>query len=133
MTGMRVLWLSPWMRPLARLQVEALQQRGHEVLLVTSDLHPASDAARPYELVLDPFPKQPRTWAPAFRARRRARAFAADVVITELVRDPRWITFAGRTPRVDVVHDDRPHDAAEAPPAWERRLFTRWAREQPPR
>ena len=52
MNSRRVLWLSPWMRPLARVQAEALRQRGVDVLLVTSDRHPESDAARDYELVL---------------------------------------------------------------------------------
>ena len=62
MNSPRVLWLSPWMRPLARLQVEALRQRGADVLLVTSDQHPESDAARDYELVLDPRFRSTSTW-----------------------------------------------------------------------
>src|SRR6202012_3200818 len=46
---LRVLWLSPLMRPLARVQAEALRARGIDVLLVTTDQHPESDKARDYE------------------------------------------------------------------------------------
>ncbi|WP_458317377.1 glycosyltransferase family 4 protein [Mycolicibacterium brisbanense] len=128
MTGLRVLWLSPWMRPLARIYAEALQDTGAEVLLVTSDQHPSSDAARPYELVLEPRPKTLRTWPQAARAARQVWEFAPDVVVCELVRDPRWLAFAPGVPRVDLIHDDRPHDAGEMRPAWERMLFDRRAR-----
>lgn len=126
MSGRRLLWLSPWMRPLARVYCEALVDRGWEVVLVTSDQHPESDAARPYEWVLNPRPKTPSTWAPFARRLRDARRFAPHVVVTELVRDPRWIALAGSAPRVRLVHDDRPHDAAEELPRWERALFDRW-------
>lgn len=114
------------MRPLARVQVEALRHAGAEVLLVTSDQHPESDAARDYELVLDPRFRTAATWSPTLAARRRIRQYRPDVVITELVRDPRWIALAGRAPRIQLVHDDRPHDAAEQVPAYERAVFDRW-------
>ncbi|TWS25651.1 glycosyltransferase family 4 protein [Tsukamurella conjunctivitidis] len=118
------------MRPLARVYCEGLRERGWEVVLVTSDQHPESDGARPrpYEWVLDPRPKTPSTWPQYATALRRARGFAADVVVTELVRDPRWIALAGRAPRVRLVHDDRPHGADEHLPGWERALFGRWGR-----
>ncbi|WP_102145652.1 glycosyltransferase family 4 protein [Mycobacterium hubeiense] len=122
-----MLWLSPWMRPLARVYAEALRSAGAELLLVTSDQHPSSDAARPYELVLDPRPKTARTWPSTARALRRVRGFAPDVVVAELVRDPRWLAFAPGVPRVELIHDDRPHDAGEMRPRWERGLFGRWA------
>ena len=125
MTG-RVLWLSPWMRPLARVYCEQLIAAGWEVVLVTSDRHPESDGARPYEWVLDPRPKTPGTWSEFARALRRARDFRPDVVVTEIVRDPRWIALAGTAPRVNLVHDDRPHGADEELPGWERALFGRW-------
>lgn len=121
-----MLWLSPWMRPLARVQAEALRRRGTEVLLVTSDQHPESDAARDYELVLDPRFRTAATWPGSVAARRRIRDYRPDVVITELVRDPRWIALAGRKPRIQLVHDDRPHDAGEQRPAYERAVFDRW-------
>jgi glycosyltransferase involved in cell wall biosynthesis len=123
-----VLWLSPWMRPLARVYAEALQAAGAEVLLVTSDQHPSSDIARPYELVLEPRLKVPRSWPEAARAALRIREFCPDVVVSELVRDPRWLAFAPGVPRVELIHDDRPHDAGEVRPRWERALFDRRAR-----
>jgi glycosyltransferase involved in cell wall biosynthesis len=123
MSGLRVLWLSPWMRPLARVYAEALIDAGAQVLLVTSDQHPSSATAVPYELVLDPRPKTLSTWPAHARATIEARRFAADVVVSELVRDPRWLAFAPRAPRVELVHDDRPHDAGEQRPRWERAVF----------
>jgi glycosyltransferase involved in cell wall biosynthesis len=122
----RVLWLSPWTRPAVRVQAEALIRHGADVLLVTSDQHPESDAARDYELVLDPRFRTAATWLPTLKAWRRVRAYRPDVVIAEIVRDPRWIALAGRTPRIQVVHDDRPHDPDEQRPAYERAVFDRW-------
>ncbi|WP_297594294.1 glycosyltransferase family 4 protein [Mycobacterium sp.] len=121
-----MLWLSPWTRPAVRVQAEALMRRGADVLLVTSDQHPESDAARDYELVLDPRFRTAATWLPTFKAWRRVREFRPDVVIAELVRDPRWIALAGLAPRIQVVHDDRPHDPDEVTPAYERAVFDRW-------
>lgn len=126
MSSPRVLWLSPWTRPAVRVQAEALLRHGAEVLLVTSDQHPESDAARDYELVLDPRFRTAATWLPTFKAWRRVRQYRPDVVIAELVRDPRWIALAGRVPRIQVVHDDRPHDPDELTPAYERAVFDRW-------
>jgi glycosyltransferase involved in cell wall biosynthesis len=54
------------------------------------------------------------------------RRYDPDVVVSELVRDPRWLALAGGVPRIDVVHDDRPHDAGEERPRWERAIFDRW-------
>jgi glycosyltransferase involved in cell wall biosynthesis len=125
-SALRVLWLSPWLRPLARVQAEALRRRGVDVLLVTSDLHPASDAARDYELVLDPRFRTASTWPASLTAWHRVRRHRPDVVIAELVRDPRWIALAGRMSRIQLVHDDRPHDAAELRPAYEAAVFDRW-------
>jgi len=122
----RVLWLSPWMRTLARVYTEALRRHGAEVLLVTSDRHPESDGARDYELVLDPRFRSLSTWPDTLAARQRIRAWRPDVVVTELVRDPRWIMFAGRTPRVQLVHDDRAHDSGEQLPGYEQAVFDRW-------
>jgi glycosyltransferase involved in cell wall biosynthesis len=123
---MRVLWLSPWMRPLARIHADALRSVGHEVRLVTSDQHPESGLPRDDEWVLDPRPKRASTYRPFWRVRREVRAYAPDVVVTELVRDPRWLSLAAGAPRIDVVHDDQPHDAGEQRPLWERTLFDRW-------
>ena len=117
----RVLWLSPWLRPLARVQAEALRRRGVDVLLVTSDDHPESDAARDYELVLDPRFSRAATWPATLAAWRRVREYRPDVVIAELVRDPRWIALAGLAPRIQLVHE-----ADEGRPARERAVFNRW-------
>ncbi len=122
----RVLWLSHWLRPLARVHCESLREQGFDVVLVTSDQHPESDAARDYEWVIEPSFKQAHTWRPFGRVLARARRFDPDVVVTELVRDPRWIALGALAPRVRLVHDDRPHDASELRPWWERTLFDRW-------
>jgi glycosyltransferase involved in cell wall biosynthesis len=126
-SGLRVLWLSPWMRPLARVHAEALIAAGAEVLLVTSDQHPGSDAARSYELVVDPRPKTARTWPEFARAATQVRRFAPNVVVSEIVRDPRWIAFAPGVPRVELIHDDRPHDVGELRRRWEQPVFGWWA------
>lgn len=126
MKSPRVLWLSPWTRPAVRVQAEGLLRRGADVLLVTSDRHPESDAARDYELVLDPRFKTAATWLPTAKAWRRVRQFRPDVVVAEIVRDPRWIALAGWVPRIQVVHDDRPHDPGEQVPSYERAVFDRW-------
>ncbi|MGX9296189.1 glycosyltransferase family protein [Tsukamurella paurometabola] len=123
-----MLWLSPWMRPLARVYCEQLLGAGWDVVLVTTDQHPESDGPRHYEWVLDARPRTPGTWPDFARALRAARAFAPDVVVTELVRDPRWMLLTGGAPRINLIHDDRPHGADEVFPAWERALFGRWAR-----
>ncbi|BAX97863.1 hypothetical protein MSTE_02554 [Mycobacteroides stephanolepidis] len=123
---MRILWLSPWMRPLARVHAEALRARGAAVLLVTSDQHPESGPARDYELVLEPSLKEPAGWVSWARAVPQVRAFQPDVVIDELVRDPRWQVFGAGLPRVRLIHDDRPHDASEEVPRWRSAAFRRW-------
>jgi glycosyltransferase involved in cell wall biosynthesis len=125
---MRVLWLSPWMRTLSRVYVEALQDLGHECRLVTSDQHYEKTAALPYETVLNPRPKDPRTWGPLLRTVNAARRWRPDVVVVELVWDPRWTLFTRLAPTVHLVHDDAPHDATEVRPGWQRHLFTRFSR-----
>ncbi|WP_407687334.1 glycosyltransferase [Mycobacterium sp. HUMS_1102779] len=121
-----MLWFSPWTRPAVRVQAEAMQRRGADVLLVTSDQHPESDAARDYELVLDPRFRTAATWLPTLKAWRRIREFRPDIVLTELVRDPRWMVLAGLTPRIQIVHDDRPHDPGEQQAAYELAVLDRW-------
>jgi glycosyltransferase involved in cell wall biosynthesis len=119
----RVLWLSPSMRPLARVQAEALRGRGVDVLLVTTDQHPESDSARDYELVLDPRFRSASTW---LAAQRRIREHRPDVVIAELVCDPRWIALAGRAPRVQLVHDERRDNGLAPRRCCARALFDWW-------
>jgi glycosyltransferase involved in cell wall biosynthesis len=123
--ALRVLWLSPSMRPLARVQAEGLRRRGIDVLLVTTDQHPESDRARDYELVLDSRFRTASTWPVALAARRRIRAHRPDIVIAELVRDPRWIALAGRAPRIQLVHDERRDDGRHRQ-VFARAVFDRW-------
>lgn len=117
---MRVLWLSPWLRTLTRVQVDALRAAGHECLVVTTDQHYEKVAARADERVLDPAIKDPRTLPALARVTAEARRFRPDVVVSELMHDPRWLPLTRLAPLVQVVHDDRPHDATEERP-WHRR------------
>jgi hypothetical protein len=96
---LRVVWLSPLMRPLARVQAEALRARGMDVLLVTTDRHPESDTRRDYEMVLDLRFRTASMWLAAWR---RIRAHRPDVVIAERVREPtraRCLTAGDPAPR----------------------------------
>jgi glycosyltransferase involved in cell wall biosynthesis len=120
---LRVVWLSPLMRPLARVQAEALRARGMDVLLVTTDRHPESDTRRDYEMVLDLSFRTASTWLAAWR---RIREHRPDVVIAERVRDPRWIALAGRAPRIQVVHDERRDEGSRRRRAYARAMFDRW-------
>ncbi len=119
----RAVWLSPLMRPLARVQSEALRARGVDVLLVTTDRHPESDTARDYEMVLD---QQFRTVSGWLAARRRIREHRPDVAIVEQVRDPRWTALARGIPRIQLVHDDRRDDGGGRRRALARAVFDRW-------
>jgi glycosyltransferase involved in cell wall biosynthesis len=123
--ALRVLWLSPLMRPLARVQAEGLRARGIDVLLVTTDQHPESDTARDYELVLDSRFSMASKWSATLAARRRIREHRPDIVIAELVRDPSWIALAGRAPRIQLVHDERRDDGRQRH-VFARALFDRW-------
>jgi len=120
---LRVVWLSPLMRPLARVQAEALRARGMDVLLVTTDRHPESDTRRDYEMVLDLSFRTASTWLAAWR---RIHEHRPDVVIAERVRDPRWIALAGRTPRIQVVHDERRDEGSRRRRPYARAMFDRW-------
>lgn len=125
---MKIAWLSPWLRTLARVQVDALHQAGHECRLVTSDQHYQPMTARGYERVLDPRPRDPRTLAPLLRVVREMRAWRPDVVVVELVWDPRWLMLARLAPMVHLIHDDAPHDATETRPHWQQALFAHLSR-----
>jgi glycosyltransferase involved in cell wall biosynthesis len=116
----RILWLSPWLRTLTRVQVDALRAAGHSSLVVTTDQHYEKVTARPDERVLDPAIKNPRTLPALGRVIAEARRFAPDVVVSEMMHDPRWLPMTHLAPLVQVVHDDRPHDASEERP-WRQR------------
>ncbi len=113
------------MRPLARVQAEALRERGIDVLLVTTEKHPESDRAREYELVLDPGFRTASTWSAALAAQRRIREHRPDIVIAEQVRDPLWIALAGRVPRIQLVHDERRDDGRQRR-VYARAVLDRW-------
>ena len=123
--ALRLLWLSPLMRPLARVQAEGLRGRGIDVLFVTTDQHPESDKARDYELVLDPRFRVASTWPAVLAARRRVREHRTDIVIAESVRDPRWIALAGRAPHIQLVHDERRDDGRHRQ-VFARTIFDKW-------
>ncbi len=125
---MKILWLSPWMRPLARVYVDALHDAGHECRLITSDQHYQPMTARDYERVLDPRPRDPRTTLPLLRVLAESRRWRPDVAVAELVWDPRWLAMARLAPLVHLVHDDAPHDATETRPSWQRALFAHLSR-----
>lgn len=116
------------MRTLARVYVDALHEAGHECLLVTSDQHYEPMTARGYERVLDPRPRDPRTIAPLLRVLGEARRWRPEVVVAELVWDPRWLALARLAPLVHLIHDDAPHDATETRPRWQRALFAHLSR-----
>lgn len=111
------------MRPLARVQAEALRARGVDVLLVTTDRHPESDRARDYEMVLDLRFRTASSW---LAARRRIRGHRPHVVIAEQVRDPRWAALTRGVPRIQLVHDDRRDDGVGRCGALSRALFDVW-------
>jgi glycosyltransferase involved in cell wall biosynthesis len=121
-----VLWLSPWLRTLARVYVDALNAAGHDCRLVTSDQHYQPMTALDYERVLDPRPRDPRTIRPLLRVQAEMRRWRPDVVVVELVWDPRWLLLANLAPLVHLIHDDQPHDATEARPGWQWSLFNRF-------
>ena len=120
--AIRAVWLSPLMRPLARVQAEALRARGVDVLLVTTDRHPESDTARDYEMVLDLQFRSVSSWLAAWR---RIREHRPDVVIIDQVRDPRWTALARGIPRIQLVHDDRRDEDSGRLRALSRALFDR--------
>jgi len=111
------------MRPLTRVYLDALHSDGYECLLVTSDQHYEPVGALGYERVLDPRPKDLRTLRPLLHTVAEACAFRPDDIVVELVWDPQWLALTQLAPTVHLVHDDQPHDATEARPAWQRVLF----------
>lgn len=122
---MRVLWLSPWLRPRGRIWAESLKKQGVEVLLVTSDLnYETADSARDYEAVLHGRPVPNKDWDRLYSTYRRAARFKPDLVVTEILRDPRWRIFTGLAPRIRIVHDDKPHDDTHIAPWYNRRFLS---------
>jgi glycosyltransferase involved in cell wall biosynthesis len=123
---MRVLWLSPSLRNRAQIGARAIQDAGAEIMLVTADLTYESDPVRDFETILGGRPVPTADWLPILRTYRKAKRFEPDVVVTELLRDPRWRIMTQLAPRVRIVHDAGPHDETHTPPWWNRMFFNRW-------
>lgn len=123
---MRVVWLSPGLRPLARKYVEGLLEIGVDCMLVTADIHPESAGKKSYETVLLGRPVPTSDWKPILETYRKMKQFQPDIVVTEFLRDPRWRILASLAPRVRLLHDAAPHDDTHIAPWWNRLFFDRW-------
>lgn len=107
---MRVLFVNPWGRALARVYCDELVRLGHEVALVTTERHFERQEQRPYELLVEGAPKQPASWPGVLRVLAAARRFRPDVVVAEEFHDPRLLPLLRLAPVGTLVHDDAPHD-----------------------
>ena len=124
---MRILWLAPTFRGNARIRSEEIRALGADVMLVTAALRYSDfDQDLELETVLNGRPIPWADWRPCYRTYQAARRFRPDVVVTELLRDPRWRMFASLAPRIRLIHDDKPHDAKNVFPWWNRLFFNRW-------
>lgn len=124
---MRILWLAPTFRNNARICTHELRKLGAEVMLVTADLRYSEyDDVETYETLLRGRPIPWADWIPCYRTYRNAKRFQPDIVVTEILADPRWKLFATLAPRIRLVHDAQPHDDVDGLPWWNRMLFDRW-------
>lgn len=126
---MRILWIAPWGRPLARVYLEELFRQGHEALLVTTGGHfERWSGAEDYEALVDGTFKQPGSWPSMARAVRRARSFRPDVIVAEEFVDPRYLVLLGGAPHLTIMHDDDFHDDTEVDRWYHQRVYRRQAR-----
>jgi glycosyltransferase involved in cell wall biosynthesis len=123
---MRILWLSPSLRNRAQIGAQAIRDAGAEIMLVTADLTYECGPRRDFETILGGRPVPTDDWLPVLRTYRKAKQFRPDVVVTELLRDPRWRIMTRLAPRVRIIHDADPHDATPDAPWWNRLFFNRW-------
>lgn len=121
---MRVLWIAPWGRALARVYLDEMVRGGHEVLLVTTAKHFEKSDAVGYERIITGDPKQPGSLPSVVSALAAAWRLRPDVVVAEELHDPRLLPLLGTAPLATLVHDDAPHDATETK-AWHHRLVFR--------
>jgi glycosyltransferase involved in cell wall biosynthesis len=122
---MRVLWIAPWGRALARVYLDEMVRQGHEVLLVTTARHyEKQPEGCAYEQVVTGNLRQPASWPSVANAIGAARRFRPDVVVAEEFHDPRLLPLLGAAPLATLVHDDAPHGEAETK-AWHHRLVFR--------
>ncbi len=94
---------------------------------MTSDEHPESGNPRDYEFVLDPRAHTASSWPHTMAAWNEVRDYRPDVVISESVRNARWMALAAKVPRIQLVHDHRGNDPVEHRPFLKRAVFDRWA------
>lgn len=94
-------------------------------MLITANLH--YEAAQPldYERFLVGRPVPTKDWIQIPKIYNEARRFKPDVVVTEMLRDPRWMIFGSLAPRISVRHDARPHDETHKRQWWIR-SFDPW-------
>lgn len=125
---MRILWLTNAFRAMAHIRREELRDAGVEMMLITSNrgFSRHFGPVRDYETVLLGRPVPWSDWVPCYRAYQEVKQFRPDVVVTELLADPRWRAFAGSTPRINLIHDADPHDEKHKIRVWNRWAFDRW-------
>ncbi|MEZ0359017.1 glycosyltransferase [Mycobacterium sp. SA01] len=125
---MRILWLTNAFRAMAHIREEHLRDVGVEMMLITSNrgFSKHFGPVRDYETVLLGRPVPWKDWVPCYRTYREVKKFRPELVVTELLADPRWRAFAGSTPRINLVHDADPHDEKHRLPIWNRLAFNRW-------
>lgn len=114
---MKIVLLAPWFRTLATAWADGLRAAGHEVMVVTSPMHFDPPPAHGQDLVLDSRWRTRSGVAELRAARARIRAFGPDVVIAEIMRDPRYLAMVPRgVPLVITTHDAVAHDRANRTP-----------------
>ncbi|WP_319435011.1 glycosyltransferase [Mycobacterium sp. RTGN5] len=113
---------------MAHIRREEFLNAGAEMMLVTSNrgLSRQFGPTREYETVLLGRPVPWADWLPCYRTYQEVKQFRPDVVVTEMLSDPRWRLFAGSTPRINLVHDAEPHDEKDERPWWNHVMFDRW-------
>lgn len=111
---MRILWIAPWARALARVYLDELVRTGHDVLLVTTERHfEKPESARPYERIITGIPRQPRSWPSVAAAYAAVSRFRPEVIFSDEIIDPRLLPMLRFAPLATALHDDAPHDDTE--------------------
>lgn len=100
---------------------DGLRDLGHTVVVATTDHHFDAPPLHPDDVLLRSSWRSRRGLAELVEARRYIARFSPDIVVSEVTRDPRFLSLAPvRTPVVVTTHDARPHDAANATPVMRR-------------
>lgn len=113
----RIVWLAPWFRTLGVAWADGLRELGHDVSVISSEMHfdpPPLHA----DDVLVRHPWRSVAGAREFVAMRRlVRDRRPDVVVSEVMRDPRYLGLVpGGVPLALTTHDAVAHDAANRTP-----------------